>query len=149
MTGGGGSTLPRLVAASAASRERGAEVLKPGHEGAPRVAPAEMLRAAPPIGPRRHETTPATTVAGPTTGPGTARSGGVGGQAHVAEAQPDDEPALFLLHGDMEPHPVAPPATALLHLDEPRARVLLGNGSDDDRVDGWYLDSGATHHMTG
>ena len=52
-----------------------------------------------------------------------------GGQAHVAEAQPDDEPALFLLHGDMEPHPAAPPATALLHLDEPRARVLLGNSS--------------------
>ena len=49
----------------------------------------------------------------------------------------------------MEPHPAAPPATALLHLDEPRARVLLGNSSDDDRVDGWYLDSGATHHMTG
>ena len=42
-----GSPLPRLVAASAASRERGAEVPKPGHEGAPRVAPAEMLRAAP------------------------------------------------------------------------------------------------------
>ena len=37
----------------------------------------------------------------------------------------------------------------LLHLDEPRARVLLGNGSDDDKIDGWYLDSGATHHMTG
>jgi len=72
-----------------------------------------------------------------------------GGQAHVAEAQPDDEPALFLLHGDMEPQPAAQPVTALLHLDEPRARVLLGNGSDDDRVDGWYLDSGATHHMTG
>ena len=47
-----GSPLPRLVAASAASRERGAEVPKPGHEGALRVAPAEMLRAAPPIGPR-------------------------------------------------------------------------------------------------
>ena len=35
----------------------------------------------------------------------------------------------------MEPQPAAPPVTALLHLDEPRARVLLGNGSDDDRVD--------------
>jgi len=47
----------------------------------------------------------------------------------------------------MELHPAAPPATTLLHLDKPRARVL-GNGSDDDRIDGWYLDSGATHHMT-
>src|SRR6185312_1096396 len=64
VTGGGGSPLPRLVAASAASRERGTEVPKPGHEGAPRVAPAEMLRAAPLTGPRWHETTPATTVAG-------------------------------------------------------------------------------------
>ena len=71
------------------------------------------------------------------------------GQAHIAEAQPDDEAALFLLHGAMELHPAAPSATTLLHLDEPRARVLLGNGSDDDRIDGWYLDSGATHHMTG
>jgi len=49
----------------------------------------------------------------------------------------------------MELHPAAPSATTLLHLDEPCARVLLGNGSDDDRIDGWYLDSGATHHMTG
>ena len=59
-------------------REMGAEVPKPGHEGAPRVAPAEVLKAAPPIGPRRHETTRATTVAGPATRPRTACSGGVG-----------------------------------------------------------------------
>jgi len=49
----------------------------------------------------------------------------------------------------MELHPAAPSATTLLHLDAPHARVLLGNGSDDDRIDGWYLDSGTTHHMTG
>ena len=49
----------------------------------------------------------------------------------------------------MELHSTAPSATTLLHLDELRARVLLGNGSYDDRIDGWYLDSGATHHMTG
>ena len=65
------------------------------------------------------------------------------------EAQPDDEAALFPHHGAMELHPAAPPATTLLHLDETGARVLLGNGSNDDRIDGWYLDSGATHHMTG
>ena len=53
-----------------------------------------------------------------------------------------------MLHGDIELHLAAPPATALLHLDEPHARVL-GNGSDNDRVDGCYRDSGATHHMTG
>jgi hypothetical protein len=56
---------------------------------------------------------------------------------------------LFLLLGDIDLHPAASSATTLLHLDEPRARVLLGNGSDDDRIDGWYLDFGATHHMTG
>jgi len=71
-----------------------------------------------------------------------------GGQAHVAEALPYDEAALFLLHEAMELHPAAPSATTLLHLNELRVRVL-GNGSDDDRIDGWYLNSGATHHMTG
>jgi hypothetical protein len=30
----------------------------------------------------------------------------------------------------------------LLHLDEPRA-VFLGNGSGDDKIDGWGLDTGA------
>ena len=49
----------------------------------------------------------------------------------------------------MELYLAAPPATTLLHLNQLRARVLLGNGSDDDRIDGCYLDSGATHHMTG
>jgi hypothetical protein len=37
----------------------------------------------------------------------------------------------------------------LLHIDEPRTRAFLGDGSDDDKLEGWYLDSGATHHMTG
>jgi len=45
--------------------------------------------------------------------------------------------------------PPAPAAAALLHLDEPRAHVFLGNGSRGDKIDGWYLDTGATHHMTG
>jgi hypothetical protein len=36
-----------------------------------------------------------------------------------------------------------------LHLDEPWAHVFLDNGSDGDKIDGWYLDTGATHHMTG
>ena len=49
----------------------------------------------------------------------------------------------------MELHLAAPSATTLLHLDEPCARVLLGNSFNDDRIDGWYLNSGATHHMTG
>ena len=57
---------------------------------------------------------------------------------------------MFFAHGSIEPHsPPAPVATALLHLDEPRARVFLGNGSSDEKIDGWCLDTGATHHMTG
>ena len=34
-----------------------------------------------------------------------------------------------------------------LHFDEPRAHPFLGKGADDDKIDGWYLDTGATHHM--
>ena len=45
--------------------------------------------------------------------------------------------------------PPAPAAAALLHLDEPRAHIFLGNGFGGDKIDGWYLDTGATHHMTG
>jgi hypothetical protein len=43
-------------------------------------------------------------------------------------------------------------SSAHLHLDEPRAHAFLGKGAvcaDDDKIDGWYLDTGATHHMTG
>jgi hypothetical protein len=36
-----------------------------------------------------------------------------------------------------------------LHLDEPRAHAFLGKGAADYKIDGWYLDIGATHHMTG
>jgi hypothetical protein len=36
-----------------------------------------------------------------------------------------------------------------LHLDEPRAYALLGDGSSNDKTDGWCLDTGATHHITG
>jgi len=61
-----------------------------------------------------------------------------------------DEPALFFVHGSIEPHSSpAPAAAALLHLDEPRAHGFHGNGSGGDKIDGWYLDTGATHHMTG
>ena len=109
MTGRRGSPLPRLVAASAASRARGAEVPKPEHEG----GAADRLKA--PRDDACHNC---------------GRSGHSakdcpqrrrGGQAHIAEAQSDDEVALFLLHGAMELHPAAPSATTLLHLFEPCA----------------------------
>ena len=78
-----------------------------------------------------------------------------GGQAHVAQAEEDQ--ALFLVHGCVKlqqetgeggkgpnfPHPVLA-SSALLHLDEPRAHAFHGNGTGDDKIDGWYLDTGAT-----
>ena len=36
-----------------------------------------------------------------------------------------------------------------LHLDEPRVHAFLGKGATNDKIDGWYLDTGAMHHMTG
>ena len=39
--------------------------------------------------------------------------------------------------------------SAELHLDEPRAHAFLDKGAIDDRIDGWYLDTSAKHHMIG
>jgi hypothetical protein len=68
-------------------------------------------------------------------------------QAHVAQVEEED-PALLLAHTSIELSPAASAAAALLHLDEPRAHAL-GDGSSNDKADGWCLDTGATHHMTG
>ena len=38
---------------------------------------------------------------------------------------------------------------ALLHLDVPFAHVFLVDGSSNDKLDDWYLETSATHHMTG
>jgi hypothetical protein len=59
-----------------------------------------------------------------------------------------EELALLLSDASIELSPAASAAAALLHLDEPRAHVLLGDGSSSDKTDGWCLDTGATHHMT-
>jgi hypothetical protein len=68
------------------------------------------------------------------------------GQGHVAQVE---EPALLLAHASIELSPAASTAAAFLHLDETRAHALLGNSSKNDKTDGWCLDTGATHHMTG
>jgi hypothetical protein len=61
----------------------------------------------------------------------------------------EEEPALLLAHASIELPPAAPAAAAFLHLDEPKVLVSLCDGSSNDKADGWYLDTGATHHMTG
>lgn len=58
------------------------------------------------------------------------------------------------MHSRVELHPspvpvnAVPGGTALLHLNEPQAHTFLGSCSDGDKIDGWYLNTGATHHMT-
>jgi hypothetical protein len=61
----------------------------------------------------------------------------------------EEEPALLLAYTSIELSQAASVATALLHLDEPKAHTLLGDGSSNDKTNGWCLDIGATHHMTG
>jgi hypothetical protein len=70
------------------------------------------------------------------------------GQANVAQAEAEEE-ALLLAHASIELSPVTPAAVALLHLDESKARAFLGDGSSKDMIEGWCLNTGATHHMTG
>jgi hypothetical protein len=70
------------------------------------------------------------------------------GQTHAAQVE-EEKPALLLTHASIELSSAASAAAALLHLDEPRAHTLLGDGFSNDKTDGWCLDTGATHHMTG
>jgi hypothetical protein len=60
----------------------------------------------------------------------------------------EEEPTLLLAHASIELSLAASAAAALLHLDELRAHALLGDGSSNDKTDGWCLDTDATHHMT-
>jgi hypothetical protein len=61
----------------------------------------------------------------------------------------EEEPALLLVHASIKLSPAASAAAALLHLDEPRAHALPDDGYNNDKTDGWCLNTGATHHMTG
>ena len=117
---------------------------------------------APPVSTRRPEMTPTTTAVGPATGSRTAAFlHAVARLAHVVQAGEEDV-ALFLVHGCVKPQqevgeglkgpsfPLSMSASSThLHLDESRAHAFLSKGTDDDKIDGWYLNTGATHHMTG
>jgi hypothetical protein len=70
------------------------------------------------------------------------------GQTHIAQVE-EEEPALLLAHTSIELSPVALAAVALLHLDESGEHALLGDGSSNDKTDGWCLNTSITHHMTG
>jgi hypothetical protein len=61
----------------------------------------------------------------------------------------EEDPALLQAHASIELSLAASAAVARLHLDEPRAHALLGDGYINDKTDGWCLDTGTTHHMTG
>ncbi|XP_066374520.1 uncharacterized protein [Miscanthus floridulus] len=84
-----------------------------------------------------------------------------GGQAHIAQAEEQDA-TLFLAHGCIElqqdigegvkgPNFPLSRSTSFaeLHLDESRTHAFLNKGTTDDKINSWYLDTGATHHITG
>jgi hypothetical protein len=49
-----------------------------------------------------------------------------------------------------EPAPLpAMTATMTTCIEEPRAQAYLGKGKEDELMEGWYLDTGATNHMMG
>jgi hypothetical protein len=60
-----------------------------------------------------------------------------------------DEEALLLAPRSIELPPAAPTVATLLHLDESKACAFLSDGSSNDMIEGWCLNTGATHHMTG
>ena len=76
---------------------------------------------------------------------------------HVMKVQQSDAPAAaMVVQQSVAPAPAivlkdmsTPPEQAPLHIDEPKAKAYLGTSSDDERLEGWYLDTGATNHMTG
>jgi hypothetical protein len=73
-------------------------------------------------------------------------------RVNLTQVEDDDEPALLMAMVE-ESHDAVEPALEqqqLVHLDETKAQAFLGTScSDDDHLEGWYLDTGATNHMTG
>jgi hypothetical protein len=81
-------------------------------------------------------------------------------RVNLTQTEDDDDPALPMAmveesHDAVESAPpqVVEPASEqqqLVHLDETKAQAFLGTRcSDDDHLEGWYLDTGETNHMMG
>jgi transposase InsO family protein len=81
-------------------------------------------------------------------------------RVNMTQAKDDDESMLLMAmveesHDaiELEPPQVVEPALEqqqLVHLDETKAQAFLGTScSDDDHLEGWYLDTGVMNHMTG
>jgi hypothetical protein len=81
-------------------------------------------------------------------------------QENLTQAEDDDESALLMAMVEESndavelspPHVIEPALEQqqLVHLDEIKAQAFLGTScSDDDHLEGWYLDTGAMNHMTG
>jgi len=98
----------------------------------------------PPTSTTLHWTISASTVAALATGP---RSDPSQGTARPTSRR-RRRSRLFLAHGASRYFPPHRPQRLSSTLDEPRAHVLLGDSTRDDKIDSWFLDSGATHHMT-
>jgi len=78
-------------------------------------------------------------------------------EAHVAQAEEDAEPALLMARATVVPNPVPDPHGAATTPPPERRPLRVMEGKvfakldcDSERDDGvWYLDSGATNHMSG
>jgi hypothetical protein len=81
-------------------------------------------------------------------------------RVNLTQAENDNEPTLLMAmveesHDTVEPAPpqVIDPTLEQqqqVHLDETKAQAFLGTScSDDDHLEGWYLDTGVMNHMTG
>ena len=120
------------------------------------------LMATPPVSVRRLRMTPATTVVGLATRPRTTAVLHTAVDRHMSCKAEEQVATLFLVHGCIKMQqdtgegvkglsfPLFGLASSFeLHLDEPRAHTFLSKGAADDKIDGWYLNTGVAHHMIG
>jgi hypothetical protein len=73
-------------------------------------------------------------------------------RVNLTQVEDDDGPMLLMAMVE-DSHDVVEPALEqqqVVHPDETKAQAFLGMSySDDDHLEGWYLDTSATNHMMG